>query len=240
MISDFRDPWTQGQLETKRPFPFKNIEILLEKMVIHRSSKVISVTEEIKKDFIRRYGSKYKDKFIVVTNGFDWEEIQSAHPHNYDHYTILYAGRDYDGHGNIRLFLDKIKNIRLPHHLVLSHMKGATALYLNQLDEPIPPLTTKIFEYMGVQHPIIANTKKNSEMDQIIKNTNSGFTFDVDKDYKLEEFLRQEYEEYRTSKNPRHLDNEDLIIEYDRKRLAAKVASVIRNVAEPKYAKTPN
>ena len=50
-------------------------------------------TGEIKKDFVRRYPTVNKDKFIVVTNGFDSEEFHAVKPHKYKYYTILYAGK---------------------------------------------------------------------------------------------------------------------------------------------------
>lgn len=269
MISDFRDPWTQGKLETMRPFPFKNIDALLERMIIRHSSKVISVTQEINKDFVRRYGPHNKNKFIVVTNGFDQEEFQAVAPQQYNHYTILYAGKNYHGQANIPSFLDKLNIIRqkhdldirfhyigsdhqaiaahagangpdfvnvtpfLPHHEVISFINGASALYLYQHGERIPPLTGKLFEYIGAQRPIIAMTKKNSEMAQIITKTKSGLTFEFSEDARLEEFLKREYATYRDGHSSKHLDNDDLIVEYDRKHLAGRIASIIRDVARP-------
>jgi glycosyltransferase involved in cell wall biosynthesis len=111
MISDFRDPWTQGKLEVSRPFPFKAIDVFLEKTIIQHSHKVISVTNEIRNDFINRYKSLPQDKFEVVTNGYDLEEFQSVQPEKFDHFTILYAGKNYDGYGNILYFLEKLGKI---------------------------------------------------------------------------------------------------------------------------------
>ena len=267
MISDFRDPWTQGKLEVTRPFPFRNIDSLLERMIVGHSSKVISVTEEIKKDFVRRYATVNKDKFIVVTNGFDSEEFHAVKPHQYKYYTILYAGKNYEGQGNIASFLDKLNIIRqkhdfhirfhyigsdhaaiaahkrarnlnfvevtpfMSHQRVIGHMKGASALYLCQHGERIPPLTGKLFEYMGAQKPVIAMTKRNSEMAQILAKTKTGFTFEFDEDLRLEQFLKQEYAVYCKGKSSTLLGNAQLIYEYDRKYLAGKIASQIRDVA---------
>lgn len=267
MIADFRDPWTQGKLGITRPFPFKNIDLLLERTILQHSRNVISVTEEIKKDFVRRYPTVNKDKFIVVTNGFDSEEFHAVKPHQYQYYTILYAGKNYEGQGNITSFLDKLNIIRqkhdldirfhyigsdhaaiaahkrarnlnfvevtpfMSHHRVIGHMRGASALYLCQHGERIPPLTGKLFEYIGAQKPIIAMTKRNSEMAQILAKTKTGFTFEFDEDLRLEQFLKQEYAAYCKGKSSMLLGNAQLICEYDRKYLAGKIAGQIRDVA---------
>ena len=236
-------------------------------MIVGHSSKVISVTEEIKKDFVRRYPTVNKDKFIVVTNGFDSEEFHTVKPHQYKYYTILYAGKNYEGQGNIASFLDKLHIIRqkhdldfrfhyigsdheaivdhnrarnlnfvevtpfMSHHRVIGHMKGASALYLSQPDFQIPPLTGKLFEYMGAQKPVIAMTKRNSEMAQLLAKTKTGFTFEFDEDLRLEQFLKQEYAAYCKGKSSTLLGNAQLIYEYDRKYLAGKITSQIRDVA---------
>ncbi len=268
MICDFRDPWTQGKIDITRPFPFKNIDLMLERLIIRHSRKVISVTEEIKKDFICRYKAQLKNKFVVVTNGFDREEFQAMEPYQYGHFTILYAGKNYEGQGNIPSFLNKLniirKNLNIdiffhyigsdhqtvvnyvkkcrlnfvrvtqfsPRYKVINHMKGANLLYLYQHGERIPPLTGKLFEYLAAQRPIIAMTEKNSEMAQIIAKTKSGISFELDEDYKLEEFIKKEYATFCQNKSPKLLDNDDLIAEYDRKLLTGKIADIIHNATE--------
>ena len=267
MIADFRDPWTQGKLGTARPSPFKSIDLLLERTIIQHSRKVISVTEEIKKDFVRRYAAMDKSKFVVVTNGFDREEFVAVEAHKYHHYTILYAGKNYDGRGNVPWFLDQLNVIRtkngldirfhyigsdhqtiaahkrthnldfvevtpfISHDRVIGHMKGASAFYLCQHGERIPPLTGKLFEYIGVQRPTIAMTQNNSEMAQILAKTESGLAFESAEDSRLEEFLKRDYASYCNGKAS-NLDNNDLIMEYDRKHLAGKIASLIQDVAK--------
>jgi glycosyltransferase involved in cell wall biosynthesis len=267
MIADFRDPWTQGKIESARPFPFRNFDLLLEKTVIKHSAKVISVTEEINNDFIRRYPYIENGKFNVVTNGYDRGDFNPVQPHKYKNYTIVYTGRDYDGQGNLEYFLKVLNEIRrkcqidiyfhyigsdyervasyttsfkdrfvkttpfLPHGKAIAYMKGANALYVNQPEERLPALTTKIFEYICVQRPIIAITKNGGEMDRVIKKSKAGFTYELGEEYNLEEFLKSEYANYCKGKSSR-LQNEKLIGEYDRKQLASKIASIIRNVAK--------
>jgi hypothetical protein len=264
-ICDFRDPWTQGKVEISRPFPTKNIDLFLEKLIVYHAYTVICVTNEIRNDFIQRYPEVKEDKFIVITNGFDREELQSIRPYSYEKYTIVYAGRNYEGKGNIPDILMKINTIRnkhnidiafhyigsdyksisaftktyaldfvritsfVPHPDVLRYIKGAHALYLYPHNERIPPLTGKLFEYIGAQRFIVAMTDKQSEMAQIIRNTQSGLIIDSHEDNILEKFLIHEYEDFTKERKPKLLNNESLISQYERRHLASLIASVIKS-----------
>jgi hypothetical protein len=95
---------------------------------------------------------------------------------------------------------------------------------------PLLPLTTKLFEYLAAQRPILAVTKRNSEMAQILKTTKSGKSFEFQEDTKIEEFIKFEYETFCRTNKPRRLNNDDLISGYDRKLLTEKIAILLRSV----------
>lgn len=83
-ILDFRDAWTlshylplttenknwRGRLYSKIVSP-KSIE----KLVIRNADKVIFVSEETRQDHIVYYKNENKDKFTVITNGFDADDV---------------------------------------------------------------------------------------------------------------------------------------------------------------------
>lgn len=81
LVLDFRDEWSEFN---KIFFPQKNvivrkIEELLEKICVGYSDAVVTVTQPIVDNFIRRYPSQ-KSKFFCVTNGFDPEDFAGIAP----------------------------------------------------------------------------------------------------------------------------------------------------------------
>ena len=78
MVTDFRDAWFADPMRRWRDSKVRlSIESFLEAKVIRNSDIVISTTEGISQDFRNRYPSEPESKFIVITNGYDRENLQN-------------------------------------------------------------------------------------------------------------------------------------------------------------------
>ena len=94
LVLDFRDPWISNPNFVHRPSLIKMIERKMEKFCIRNADRIITNTEELRKDFIQRYPQINKSNIHTVTNGF--EELFAAHKYgNTKKFTLVYAGALY-------------------------------------------------------------------------------------------------------------------------------------------------
>jgi len=78
LIIDFRDPWVNNPYAFDKGKLRKAAEKYLERRIV-RSADIISLnTEELRKDFIRRYPLLPEDKFIVLVNGYDVGDFKNV------------------------------------------------------------------------------------------------------------------------------------------------------------------
>lgn len=96
-IADFRDPWASNQFVDFN-FLIRRKHSVLEARVVKKADNVLSVSQPIINDFIRRYSNEDKDKFVVIPNGYDEEDFSSlslnVSDDNYK-FTIIYNGMIY-------------------------------------------------------------------------------------------------------------------------------------------------
>lgn len=106
-IADFRDPWVSNSFVDYN-YIVKRTNIFLERKVIKRADIVTSVSQPIIDDFLKRYPDQKKDKFIVITNGYDEEDYKNLDLHMSDSnqkFTILYSGTLYGKESPDNLFI---------------------------------------------------------------------------------------------------------------------------------------
>jgi len=108
LFTDFRDPWMTNPYRL-RASPLKNWgETRLEKGVVHRSARVIANTDELRNEFLSRFPSEPREKFVSLHNGFDPadmpEESGESTPGD-GVFKILHAGFLY-GLRDPRVFLE--------------------------------------------------------------------------------------------------------------------------------------
>jgi len=100
-VVDFRDPWIGHPYLDYPSFISKWIQIKLEKNVIKRADKVISATQPITENFIKRYNKLPKEKFITITNGYDKDDFKGITIQkniNKKEIIITYLGSIYNAH----------------------------------------------------------------------------------------------------------------------------------------------
>lgn len=96
LVLDFRDEWSEFSryFYPQKGVVIRALERKLEAFVIAKSDRVISVTEAIVDNFKIRY-SKYKDRFICITNGFDPIDFENISKKISNNFIITYAGSLY-------------------------------------------------------------------------------------------------------------------------------------------------
>ena len=70
-VAEFRDPWTENIAFKKKFFIKRFIERKMERNVLKDSDLIISVAENIEESLKRALGFKNKEKFHIITNGFN-------------------------------------------------------------------------------------------------------------------------------------------------------------------------
>lgn len=215
-IADFRDEWSLNPF-VKYGFFRRLYETRLEKKVMQKADKVITVSNYIKDKYIKLYPF-LKEKISVIYNGFDEVDFDNykkeyvksnvlnigylgsiynskRNPKNFfKAISILNKDPEYKnkinlefiGHDSyiLRKYIKKyrlnncIKIIkRIPHKDLFININSYDCflLVIGKLNR----ITGKIFEYLRLQKPIFAIGKKEFEVAQIIKRTNSGIMVDI-------------------------------------------------------------
>lgn len=111
-IADFRDPWVENPFVDNGPI-IESIYKKLERKVVKRANKVISVSNPIVHNFIERYKNEPSDKFKIITNGYDEKDFQDLDLSLGDknkRFTILYNGTLY-GKRSPKKILSAIDNL---------------------------------------------------------------------------------------------------------------------------------
>lgn len=96
-IADFRDPWFVEQ----KSFLIRSkladiIEGWLNRKVIEKSDRIVSVTEEMTEMFKNQGENNLGNKAFNIWNGYDPEELERhSHTQKYNKFTITYAGTFY-------------------------------------------------------------------------------------------------------------------------------------------------
>jgi glycosyltransferase involved in cell wall biosynthesis len=90
--ADFRDGWSGGNFQYEPTRLHKWINHTLEKRVLIKADKVIGVSRGLVENF-KEQVPQQKDKFAVITNGFDFEDISSTedYPPN-EKFTVTFCG----------------------------------------------------------------------------------------------------------------------------------------------------
>lgn len=73
VIVDFRDAWSAWGNNFFPSYLHYRLIKRLESKVFNKADKIVTVTDELKEKFIKLHGEKIRNKFEVITNGFDFE-----------------------------------------------------------------------------------------------------------------------------------------------------------------------
>jgi len=227
-IADFRDPWTQiFYLKGKSQNAIiRLINQGLEKAVVGEADKVLVVSELIanqlprgekavlyngfnKKDFDAtkyRVSDKFRIKYIgQITEGQNMEAMLQflsefvKKKQIYD-VSFWFIGTQSYFAGDYSFPIEKSGFI--PHNKAVQEMTDADLLVLliNQYDDNMGMVTTKLFEYLASGTPILCIGPVNGEAAKVIKQAQAGFV-SLDLDMGVTGYLEDVYQRWKTG-NP--------------------------------------
>ena len=93
LILDFRDPWASSPNLSANSRVSRAAHAWLEAYCVRNASRVIANTDELRRDFTRRYHRLAAERFVSVTNGFD--ELSCTTPPRQQRFTLVHAGELY-------------------------------------------------------------------------------------------------------------------------------------------------
>ena len=110
LVLDFRDPWAGNPNLTRRSPLSRRMQARMESLCVHGADLVVANTEELRQDFVARYGDVTPDRFMTVTNGF--EEIPHATETTgaSQRFTLVHAGALYQSRSPLN-FLKAVAGI---------------------------------------------------------------------------------------------------------------------------------
>jgi glycosyltransferase involved in cell wall biosynthesis len=99
MAMDLRDPWSQDPY-FQGPTPFHRwLNRKLESIALNHATKIIVISNEMKRNLLHRYTRFLPDKVTVITNGYDADEFSHIQPYKYpDKFVFAYIGSLYAHH----------------------------------------------------------------------------------------------------------------------------------------------
>lgn len=105
LIVDYRDPWTTSSFHIKRKWSWLNrFEDWLEGAILNVASEVVVVNKYFIKDILDKYQSLTKDKFTVISNGFDKQDFENVNPIRFKKKVLLHSGNFYYGRSPLSFF----------------------------------------------------------------------------------------------------------------------------------------
>ena len=91
-IADYRDPWLNNPNWTRPVWPLVRIQSLLQKKLNDYADALITVSDQLAKDFFKNYASK----IILIENGYFHLDALDKHVPDRDKFIISYTGTYYD------------------------------------------------------------------------------------------------------------------------------------------------
>ena len=95
-VVDLRDPWRLARCETSthclKSRLGKFLTNIAEPLIIKFASKVICVSTHMYKEYLKAYPC-HSNKFLVITNGYDPNDIAKIEPAKFTNFTVAYVGK---------------------------------------------------------------------------------------------------------------------------------------------------
>lgn len=92
-IADFRDPWVDAFFAPKRPWPVRQINEWMQSLVVRRADAITVAWPELVNILRARTPQVPRNRFHVITNGYDPYDFETVSPKNFGIFTIVHTGR---------------------------------------------------------------------------------------------------------------------------------------------------
>ena len=92
LVLDFRDPWTRSPFYPSRPGFARRLDERLERNCLLRSSRVVTVNQDIRSDFLARVPELQASRIEVIENGFDPQDFAGKERNPARVWTLAHTG----------------------------------------------------------------------------------------------------------------------------------------------------
>ena len=99
LVIDLRDAWTGDPYDQGPTLLHRKLSRALEGATLRHAAKIIVICDDMKRFLLQRYSEFSPDKVVVITNGFDRDEFDSAEElETEDRFVVAYSGALYAHH----------------------------------------------------------------------------------------------------------------------------------------------
>jgi glycosyltransferase involved in cell wall biosynthesis len=121
-VADFRDPWIGNKFIYDRYDETRQKrEQEMEYEVVKNADIIIQVTESIAEDYRARY-PEYADKIVVITNGFDLEDLKEINEVSETKFSIRYTGMFVEGQ-DIEIFIKALEELAVENEAFINDLR---------------------------------------------------------------------------------------------------------------------
>lgn len=226
-IADFRDAWLTDPDRNRAlhmQLRAKTLEKWQENLVVQNADRIITVSEPIQDDFLRRYPGLCEDSVIVITNGYDPDDFVGLERKNWTKFTFVFTGSMSKSNRGPRPLIEGVRELlsqqpaladrfqvllvgpytseqaelladyelvdvvelvgQVPHCEALSYQISANVnvfVYTGPEDgRGAQMMSSKIFEYIGAGHPILAIAPDSTAAASLVKSKDAGLAVSPD------------------------------------------------------------
>jgi glycosyltransferase involved in cell wall biosynthesis len=157
-IADFRDPWTDIFYYKKLQHSVLSrfLDKRMELAVLRSANAVVAVTPGFKKLLSEKVLPAERDKFTVVTNGYDGDEVEQRHLEKGGVFRFMYSGTLIESY-HVEAFFESICRLSDDFPSIEIQIAGAISNpYQQQLEQRYPFI---IFEGMMAHEAVLAAQK---------------------------------------------------------------------------------
>ena len=108
------DPYCFGGIELLRPRWRLRIDGALDRKLLPSADMIIVNCQETRDGYLARFPSLKRERFCVITDGFDDVHYASIAAEGSENFRIVYTGTVYDGARNLDSFLEAISGLKGP------------------------------------------------------------------------------------------------------------------------------
>jgi glycosyltransferase involved in cell wall biosynthesis len=257
-IADLRDPWTDIYYykQFMHTALARKIDIGYERKVVENADLLITVSEDVKRIFAEKSKLPIAAKTVVIPNGFDEDDFRIKVVPKETKKVITYTGTISEAY-EVDSFLDALQRLesdlkqqlrirfvgKVPPAVVqkfratgleielvgyVDHPKSIEYLLRSDLLLLVIPkvknnkgiLTGKFFEYLASKKPVLAIGPTDGDLAKIIQETKCGQMFDYSDSEGMRRFILESLD--------RPVSVNDIAIEYSRKKLTGKLATLLQ------------
>lgn len=150
LVLDFRDPWVSNPNMGRKTPLSRRIQKKMESRCVKAAAVVIANTEELRQDFMARYGNDVSCRFITVTNGFERIPRENSRPT--ERFTLVHAGALYQSRNPLnflKALTELVREGTIPAKIFRVQLVGGVSIADPEIESTLrSPVMREVVEIM--------------------------------------------------------------------------------------------